>query len=74
MKAALLQLPAVKEWSTEKGVLSVQVEDEEKIPDLVTAITAAGGRIYRVHPKLHSLTDIYFRIQEDLRLKQGGTQ
>ena len=74
VKAALLQLPAIKEWSDEKGILSVQVEDEDKIPDIVTAITAAGGRIYRVHPKLHSLSDIYFRIQQDLRLNQGGTQ
>ncbi|MHB1354605.1 MAG: ABC transporter ATP-binding protein [Anaerolineae bacterium] len=74
VRAMLRQSPFVKEWSNDGGILTVQVENEENIPDIVAVISTAGGRIYRVNPKLHSLSDIYFRIQQDLRSNQGGTQ
>jgi ABC-2 type transport system ATP-binding protein len=74
LKAMLATKPFIKEWSNVGGLLSMQVDDEEKIPDIVAVIATAGARIYRVTPKLHSLSDIYFRIQQDARQNQGGTQ
>jgi ABC-2 type transport system ATP-binding protein len=74
VKGVLQKLPMVKEWSTENGRLSVQVDDEGLIPDIVMAIATAGGRIYQVNPKTHSLADIYFRIQQDVHQNQGGAK
>jgi hypothetical protein len=51
--------------TAEAGKLRVQIDREERIPDLVAAIAGAGGRIYGVAPQQHTLEEIYFRIQGD---------
>jgi len=60
----LNEMPTVLEWRQENGQLLVRVDGEEGIPDVVVAVGAAGGRIFAVRPKEHTLEDIYFRIQQ----------
>jgi ABC-2 type transport system ATP-binding protein len=63
VRQALGRVAAVASHSVQDGRLVVEIEGEESIPDVVAAITAAGGRIYAVAPQQHTLEDIYFRIQ-----------
>jgi len=59
----LEEIPAIQSHSFEDGRLTLQLEDEEAIPEVVAALAARGGRIYRVAPREHTLEEIYFRIQ-----------
>jgi len=63
VSAALQRLPAVLNRSMEHGKLLLEVNDEESVPDVVAAISAAGGRIYGVTPREHTLEEIYFEIE-----------
>jgi len=70
---ALSDLPSVASHTVERGVLVVELHAEDGIPDVVAAVSAAGGRIYRVMPRQHTLEDIYFEIQRsDDRVAEGG--
>ena len=60
---ALQRLPAVLNHSMEHGKLLLEVNDEESVPDVVAGISAAGGRIYGVTPREHTLEEIYFEIE-----------
>lgn len=62
---ALQSIPSVLDRSMEGDRLLLRIDREESIPDVVSAIYAAGGRIYSVMPRQHTLEDIYFRIQGD---------
>jgi len=62
---ALQRLPAVLNRSVEHGKLLLEVNDEESVPDVVAAISAAGGRIYGVAPREHTLEEIYFEIADN---------
>jgi len=59
----LQRLPAVLNHSMEHGKLLLEVNDEESVPDVVAGISAAGGRIYGVTPREHTLEEIYFEIE-----------
>lgn len=61
---ALARIPAVKAQNADSDVLVIELESKEAIPDVVSAIAAVGGRIYRVTPREHTLEDIYFQIQD----------
>lgn len=63
VEGALAGLPGVRGHSAVDGVLKVELESDKAIPAVVSAVAAAGGRIYRVVPKEHSLEEIYFQIQ-----------
>jgi hypothetical protein len=41
----------------------LELKDEEDIPDVVAAISAAGGRIYGVASREHTLEEVYFQIE-----------
>ncbi|MCE5259969.1 MAG: hypothetical protein LLG44_13070, partial [Chloroflexi bacterium] len=69
---ALNQMAFVKEWSYTSGKVLICMSDEHLVPDLVSAICASGGRIYSVQPQQHSLSDIYFRIQQDVKQTGGA--
>jgi ABC-2 type transport system ATP-binding protein len=45
------------------ALLSVQLESEEAIPELIRFLAAKGTPIRRVSPREHSLEEIYFTIQ-----------
>ncbi|HHX64509.1 MAG TPA: ABC transporter ATP-binding protein [Chloroflexi bacterium] len=60
---ALDRLPVASLREVRNGRLVVELDDEKNIPDVVTAIVIAGGRIHAVMPQQHTLEDIYFRIQ-----------
>ena len=62
---ALQSIPLVLDRSMEADRLLLRIDREESIPHVVSAISAAGGRIYSVMPRQHTLEDIYFRIQGD---------
>jgi ABC-2 type transport system ATP-binding protein len=67
---AIEQLPAVHNHKVEEGKLFLELEQEEMIPTVVSAIASAGGLIYGVSPQQYSLEEIYFRIAgED---QEGG--
>jgi len=55
---------AVRGHSLSGDCLTLQLVDEDAIPDLVAAIVGVGGRILAVEPQAHSLEDVYFKIQE----------
>jgi ABC-2 type transport system ATP-binding protein len=63
--AAVAALPFASDHRAENGKLLVEIESEERVPDLVAALAAAGARIYGVAPQQHTLEEIYFRIQDD---------
>jgi ABC-2 type transport system ATP-binding protein len=71
VREALQHLPAVRSHSTEKDRLLLELDDEESIPDVVAALSGAGGRIYGVIPREHTLEEIYFEI-ENQGLGNGG--
>ena len=57
------RMPTVLSRRVEGGRLLLEVDDEKTIPEVVEAISAAGGRIYGVRAREHSLEDVYFEIQ-----------
>lgn len=61
----LSYLESVLACNGEPDKLALEIDDEKHIPDVVAAIAAAGGRIYSVRPREHTLEDIYFKIQEN---------
>ncbi|MHB9034827.1 MAG: ABC transporter ATP-binding protein [Anaerolineae bacterium] len=65
-------LAIIKEWSHDSGKLNIRVEDESTIPDLVSALSSAGARIYGVQTESHSLSEIYFRIQQEVKHNGGA--
>ena len=68
----LRHMPAVVNCSLEEGKLLLELDGEGSIPDVVTAISAAGGRIFGVMPREHTLEEIYFKIQENSHLQDTG--
>jgi ABC-2 type transport system ATP-binding protein len=57
------RMPTVLSRRVEGGRFLLEVDDEKTIPEVVEAISAAGGRIYGVRAREHSLEDVYFEIQ-----------
>ena len=53
----------VIEALTDSDKLSVQVENEDVIPDIVRALVEQGLSIIRVNPRAYTLEDIYFALQ-----------
>ena len=47
----------------EKGTLSVQVEKEDVIPEVVRHLVEGGESVLRVNPRDYTLEDIYFALQ-----------
>ncbi len=56
-------MPTVLSRRVEGGRFLLEVDDEKTIREVVEAISAAGGRIYGVRAREHSLEDVYFEIQ-----------
>jgi len=66
VRAALRELPFVKDVQQVKDTLIVSLEDPEAHnPILVERIVAAGGAIQFVNELRHSLEDIYFTLIEE---------
>jgi len=63
--ASLKGAAGVLELQVDGKNLEVHLEQVERTPVLVNAIVAAGGEIYRVTPREHSLEEIYFELQEN---------
>jgi ABC-2 type transport system ATP-binding protein len=61
----LRALSGVRDFTLNDCHLAVQVSGEEAIPSVVAKIVQLGGQIMRVNPRVHSLEDIYFKIQEE---------
>ncbi len=62
---ALRDMPCILSRTFEGGKLLLELDDEESLPDVVASIAAAGGRIYGVVPREHTLEEIYFEIAGD---------
>jgi len=72
VRRAVEGLPFVHRASPTPEGLIVELGNEEDIPDVVAAVAAAGGRIYGVAPREHSVEEIYFQIQGQDRTRLGG--
>ena len=58
-------IEAVVDLIAEPGHIAVQVREDEVIPKVVAAVVEAGGQIYRVAPREHTLEETYFELQGD---------
>ncbi len=66
---ALRAMPGVGEVEWDAPVATARVSDREAIPDLLAALVAAGGRVYRVSPREPTLEDVYFALHGDMNAK-----
>jgi ABC-2 type transport system ATP-binding protein len=60
---AVRLLPGVTDARLDGTRLTVQVEGDERIPAMVRTLAAQGAQVLRVHPREHSLEDVYFELQ-----------
>lgn len=51
------------QWDAKQDVLSVQVENDDVIPEVVRRLVEQGASILRVNPRAYTLEDIYFTLQ-----------
>jgi ABC-2 type transport system ATP-binding protein len=51
------------QWSAQQETLSIQVENDDVIPDVVRYLVEQGAPILRVNPRAYTLEDIYFTLQ-----------
>jgi ABC-2 type transport system ATP-binding protein len=72
LREAMARHTAVRNQSEEEGHWLLELDDEESIPDVVAAIAAAGGRIYSITPREHTLEEIYFEIKGNGAHGKGG--
>jgi ABC-2 type transport system ATP-binding protein len=56
----------------EEGWLVVRPVDPERIPDLVAAVVAAGGRVHAVDPGRRSLEDLFLGLVRDDNADDGA--
>lgn len=56
-------LDGVNEVRMDVTRLAVQIERNELVPAVVTALVSQGAQIIRVNPRQHTLEDIYFELQ-----------
>jgi ABC-2 type transport system ATP-binding protein len=55
--------PGVIAYERQVDVAELQVDSLERVPDLVTALTARGARLTRVEPRVPSLEELYFAVR-----------
>lgn len=46
------------------GVVTIELDDLARVPDLVGSLTAAGVRLTRVEPHVPTLEDLYFEVRK----------
>lgn len=63
--ASIQALRGVRQVSAGKDSLAIQVEAEEIIPQVVSALAANQFPILKVNPRDYTLEDIYFALQAD---------
>ncbi len=51
------------QWDAKRETLSVQVENDDAIPEVVRLLVEQGSSILRVNPRAYTLEDIYFTLQ-----------
>jgi ABC-2 type transport system ATP-binding protein len=57
------QIPDITGTQAHETSLSIQLETEARIPELVAALVTAGAAIMAVAPRQHTLEEIYFTLQ-----------
>jgi len=62
--ATLHAMPGMEAISCEGQILHIPGADREMIPDTVSALAAAGVRVYRVMPREPTLEDVYFALYD----------
>ena len=65
--------PGVLGFERRDGVAEVRVDDLDRVPDLVAALTAAGVRVTRVVPHEPNLEQLYFAIRQRSGHSRLGT-
>lgn len=59
---ALAPLPGELGRSADEDALTLQLDAPERIPEVVAAVVAAGGRLMRVEPRSATLEALYFAL------------
>lgn len=59
---ALAPLPGELGRSADEDALTLQLDAPERIPEVVAAVVAAGGRLMRVEPRSATLEELYFAL------------
>jgi ABC-type multidrug transport system ATPase subunit len=61
---AARDLPYVRAYAR-NGVATVDLDRDDRVPDLVDALVRAGARLRRVEPRTPTLEELYFTIRGD---------
>lgn len=61
--ASIRRLPFILKIETSPCAMVVKVGNIHQVPELISALTAAGGRVLQANPRKHTLEDIYFAVQ-----------
>jgi ABC-2 type transport system ATP-binding protein len=70
---ALARHDGVIGYERSDGVATLRLDDADRVPDLVFALTAAGARVTRVEPHEPTLEDLYFAVREQSGHSRLGT-
>ena len=58
----LAPLPGERGRTAAEDTLTLQLDDANRIPEVVSAVVAAGGRLMRVEPHAATLEELYFAL------------
>lgn len=70
---ALRHASGVVGYERADGVATLQLDDGDRIPDLVFSLAAAGARVTRVEPHEPTLEDLYFAVRQQSGHSRLGT-
>ena len=61
--AGVLERLGIAVPAADHGTFTLPHVDDERVPELVTALASAGVRVFRVEPRMPTLEDVYFSLQ-----------
>ena len=70
---ALQHADGVVAYERLDGIATLRLDDPDRVPDLVVALTAAGARVTRVEPHEPTLEDLYFAVRQQMGHSRLGT-
>lgn len=71
IKDAAERIPSVIEVQPGETRMTVQMESDERLPELVASVVQAGAQVLRVSPREHNLEEIYFALQDQAQASDG---
>jgi ABC-2 type transport system ATP-binding protein len=65
-------IPGVMEMQQDETRMAVQLESEERVPELVASLVQAGAQVLRVSLREHSLEEVYFALQDQAQCEDDA--